>query len=103
MHLPNVISRSSIREMAWAIYESLIPGWPAGDLGVAIGENHIVLREGLTEGQQRKALHWANSVIDGDLPEESEPSSAPLEGSSSDVEPSSGRHVSWELQSYLCE
>lgn len=46
------------------VLTSLIPGWPAGELGVAITRNGILLRLGLTADQQARALEWAWLELD---------------------------------------
>lgn len=53
--------------MSTPVFESLIPWWPVGELGVAVGRYQgkpsIVLRRGLSKRQRAMAMAWAEGEI----------------------------------------
>lgn len=79
------------------IYESLLPGWPVGELGVAITARGVLLRAGLSPRRRKMAIRWALTELSlrestGQL----EPCSAPLQSGAANVKPSCCRDLNRE-------
>lgn len=88
--------------MGATIYESLLPGWPAGALGVAITSNGVLLRRGLSIERRAIALRWAISRLN--LPNatsQSETYRPPLQSGTAHVEPGSSRDLDGQFKADL--
>lgn len=84
------------------LLESLIAGWPPGELGVAITSDGILLRGDIRGRRRAKALAWAKAALEiDDRLAERQSGTFPLDSSSSDVEPSSGLYARGQFNSHL--
>jgi hypothetical protein len=84
------------------LLESLIDGWPSGELGVAITSAGILLRSDIRGKRRARALAWANAVLAiDDGPAQRQSGTFPLDGGSADVEPSSGLYARGQFNTDL--
>lgn len=75
------------------IWESLLPGWPWGDMGVAVFERGILVRGGQTQAQRARAIAWGREAWALlDAPRGGVPDCAPLEGRPPSIEPHRSGH-----------
>lgn len=83
------------------IFESAVGGWPAGELGVAVSREGVVVRQGLSDVAKRRAIAVGVQLFDTFYQGLS--SAPPLESGTSNVKPDCCGDLNRESCSKLVE